>query len=116
MVPKLYQSRKRFQILGAAGRLLTGDDVIGMTNRESIDFDVASPCCFKGIYPVGCKDEVEVEWPVPQLNEILAASDFSLLLRTQRKTQLLPRKCQSCAIFRRLLDKEIGDLCCVWEP
>jgi len=40
ILPERFQSRQRLQVFGSSAGLLAGDDVIGMANKKTLDFDV----------------------------------------------------------------------------
>ena len=50
-------------------RLLTGNDVVDVTDRESIDHDPALPRGVEALDPVGRVDHIHVKGPALELHE-----------------------------------------------
>ena len=67
------QSRQRLTVFGTAGRFLAGDDVIDMTDRKALHLDMPPPCIFKPLDAIRRENQIEIEWAVLKLNEILSA-------------------------------------------
>src|SRR5262245_15373929 len=110
VVAKGEQAREGFAVLGAIRRLLAGNDVIEAAHGKALDVHVASPGLIEGLDSVRRENQVEVEWAVLQLNEVLAPADLRDLLGGQAKPELDERVGDRRAVRRILLDEQIGIL------
>src|SRR4051812_2218097 len=86
-----------------------------MTDGEAFDFDAPPPGVRETLDAVRREDQVEVERPVLELYEILAAFDLCRLLVVEGETQLAQRGHDGPAVVGTLLHEEVGVLSGVGE-
>jgi len=78
-----------------------------VANRKAIDVDATVPGLAEGLDAVGREHEIEVERPVLQLNEILAALEIGDLGRREGKAELGEGGGDCFTVGWRLLDEQI---------
>src|SRR5262245_59434528 len=104
------QPRQGLAVFRAAARFLAGDDVVELADGEALDLYAPPPGVGEALDAVRREDEVEVERPVLELHEILAALDLSRLLVVEGETELAQGGDDGPAVVRALLDEEVGVL------
>src|SRR4030095_15362169 len=92
IVPEIDQSRQRVQVFFATRRSFAGDGLSEVTNRHPLNVNMVGPGFLEGLDSVWSEAQNEVEWPITQLNEVLAANDFCPLVIRQRESQILERR------------------------
>src|SRR5262249_40094753 len=86
---------------------LAGDDVVEVADGEPFHLDAPLPGVGEALDAVRREDEVEIERPVLELHEVLAALDLRGLLVGQFEAELAQGGDDRTAVLRALLHEEI---------
>lgn len=76
---------KRLEILRAVARFFAGDDVVWVAGVEAFDLHATARGVCEALDAIWCEDEVQVERPVLELHEILAALALRCCLPARSK-------------------------------
>ncbi|MBM3853049.1 MAG: hypothetical protein FJ399_07820 [Verrucomicrobia bacterium] len=107
---KCFQPRKRLPVFDSVRRSLAVDDVVRMTDRETLHLDAARPSIGKRLDSIWREDQIQIEGAILQLHEILATNDLRLLRGGEFEAKLAQSRHQSGAVLGRFFDEEIGVL------
>src|SRR3954470_23756268 len=107
VIPKRNEPRQGLLILLSTSRLLAGDDVVEVANRESFDFHMPPPRVLELLDAIRRENQIQVKRSVFELNKIFAANDFVALLVRKRESQVHDGQRRGLAVVVRLLDVHI---------
>jgi hypothetical protein len=96
-------------------RRLAADDVVNVAHGKSFDLDAPLPGIGKAFDAVGGVDQIEVEWPVLELDEVFAAPYLLRFFLRQIERQLPQCGYQCPPVLRGLLNEQVRVLCGIRE-
>ena len=110
-VPRIVpESSQDLAVLGAVCWRLARDHVIEGADPVSVDLAAPAADRFVVVDAVGGEDQVDVQWPVPELDEGPAVTDVGLLLGTDLEPEFAQRPGQPGAVEERALFDEQVDI------
>src|SRR5438105_11874218 len=86
-----------------------------MAHGKPFDVDLSVPSVFKSLNAVGSENQIQVERPILELDEVLAPNDLSRLLLGQCETKLSQCVDERRAVLRITLNEDVGVLSRVWK-
>jgi hypothetical protein len=110
------QPRERFQVLPSPRRLLAGDDVVEMADREPGDLDPPLPGILERLDAVRRENQIKVERTILELHEVFTAQNLRRLLVGKPETKFPQRGHDGRAVVRRAIHKHDGILHRIGKP
>src|SRR5438874_6353151 len=97
-------------------RHFAGNDVVRMTNRKTIYINVPIPSIFESLDPIWREAQIQIEWPVLQLYEVLPPLNLRRLAIIQRKSKFAESCNQATSVVCIALHEQVGVLRGIRKP